>query len=170
MTESQNYFLMMLAAVIPACAAAMPQPKAPTAYSCDDAKFVDDGRQLNVVNGPPASVGLGWADDEGRHYVRWPTSVTDKENVEYVIPNDRFADAVVHHYDTRQGSAKQDWLLMNSTVCPANGGYSDALTRFAHGDSIDDIQKALSLVDKTEARKLVYEAMIKLQRRYWKDR
>ena len=43
----------------------------------------------------------------------------------------------------------------------------DALTMFASGKSLGDIQKQLALADTTEARALVHDAMIELQRRYF---
>lgn len=159
--------------VAPACATAeLPMHTLPTTYTCDQANLTDDGQLLGVRNADrqaPANVQLGWEDKQGRHYVNWPTAVTDKESVEYVVPDDARADVVVNRYDTRQGTAKQDWLLLNTSTCRARGGYSDALARFASGESMGEIQKALSLGDKSQARQLVYDAMIKLQRRYFKD-
>jgi hypothetical protein len=134
--------------------------------------MLDHRAQLAVADRKPvdaAGVELGWTDDEGRHYVNWPMAVTDAESTEYVIPSDRRADAVVRRYDTRQGTSKQDWRLLQSSTCTARGGYTDALARFASGATMADIQKALSLTDKSQARALVHDAMIKLQRRYFRD-
>jgi hypothetical protein len=61
-------------------------------------------------------------------------------------------------------------MLVNTSTCTAQGGYSDALDRFTRGATMEEIQKALSLRDKEEARRLVHDAMIQLQRRYVKDR
>jgi hypothetical protein len=91
------------------------------------------------------------------------------ETVEYIIPADRHADATVRQYDTSAGQAKQDWRLMHSATCTAKDGYTAALSAFANGASMDEIQKRFALADKSQARALVHDAMLALQRRYWKD-
>jgi hypothetical protein len=162
--------LLLACAGLPACVAAtMPAAKAPAHYTCTDGTFVDQHSLLSLARDTPVNVELGWTDKAGRHYVEWPTAVTDKRSVEYVIPADGHADAVVRLYDTSQGTAKQDWLLLKTSSCAPDGGYSDALSRFARGETMDDIRTDLLLADKSQARSLVHDAMINLQRRYFKD-
>jgi hypothetical protein len=154
------------------CAAATPVPRQPTGYACEDARLVDDGVHLAVADARDlgaAGVQLGWTDRAGRHYVSWPTAVTDAQSTEYVIPNDQRADAIVRRYDTRPGTAKQDWLLLNTSSCMVEGGYTDALTRFVGGATMKDIQRALLLGDVSQARALVHDAMLDLQHRYATD-
>jgi hypothetical protein len=163
--------IIFTCALLPACAAVLPEPTLPSHYTCTDSTFVNLGSQLAVVHGDrgPENVDLGWVDDSGRHYVRWPTAVTDQRSTEYTIPDDHHADATVKRYDTREGSAKQDWVLLGTSSCAPDGGYSDALNRYARGESMAEIQKALALKDKSQARTLVHDAMIALQRRYFRD-
>jgi hypothetical protein len=161
-----------LATLVTGCAARAPALQHPVGYVCEEASLVDDGQHLAVTDArdPAASrVQLGWSDDAGRHYVHWPTAVTDAQSTEYVVPHDRRADVIVRRYDTRPGTSKQDWLLLHTSACTPRGGYTDALTRFAGGATLEDIRQALLLADVAAARALVHDAMLALQRRYAMD-
>ena len=147
--------VLLAVSTLSACAAQTRLAKQPTGYACEDARLVDDGLHLAVADSHDpgaAAVQLGWTDDAGRHYVSWPRAVTDAQSTEYVIPNDRRADAIVRRYDTRPGTAKQDWLLLHTSSCMVEGGYTDALTRFASGATMEDIRRALLLGDVAQAR------------------
>jgi hypothetical protein len=157
---------------VAACAAQPVHPTTtPVAYACDNSvQLAHDGKRLDIKSAADAGapdVQLGWVDDAGDHYVDWPLGVTTASSVEYVIPHDQHADAIERHYDTRQGASRADWRLVSQSTCAVHGGYTDALTRFAAGASMDEIKTELSLADKEEARTLVHDAMIKLTRRYY---
>lgn len=158
-----------------ACAGRPVQPTTPPiAYACDNTvQLAHEGTHLDIHSADLAAaapVQLGWVDDAGQHFVQWPVATTQASSVEYVIPSDNRADAIARTYDTRQGSSKADWRLLSETTCAVHGGYTDALTRFAAGESMDSITSQLSLAGRGEARALVHDAMIKLQRRYYADR
>ena len=170
MRNTMSALLLSLAA----CAAQPVHPTTtPLAYSCDhDVQLAHEGTHLDVRTANLAAgnnVQLGWVDDAGQHYVQWPVGTTQASSVEYVIPSDQHADAITRHYDTRQGASRADWRLLSQSSCPVHGGYTDALTRFASGASMDDITAQMSLGNKSEARALVHDAMLKLTRRYYGD-
>ena len=173
----RNILSTILLLSLGACAARpAPHTTVPTvAYACDNSlQLAHEGKHLDVATrdaaSPPPAVQLGWVDDAGEHYVQWAVSPTQASSVEFVIPKDPHADAIARNYDTSQGSSRADWRLLTESTCAVHGGYTDALTRFAEGYSMDDIKSQLSLSDKAEARALVHDAMIKLQRRYYGDR
>ena len=142
-------------------------PTIATTYSCGARQIEHHGDRVRA--GTDAQLAPGWSDAEGRHFVAWPTAVTTVNAVEYVIPSDTRADAIERVYDTSRGKSRVDWRLVTQRACTANGGYSDALARFAGGKSFDELAKDLDL-DKQEARKLVRHALVSLQKRYYKDR
>jgi hypothetical protein len=166
--------MILTTLTLTACAAHPAQPTMHLAYMCDAVELAHEGTHLDVhaqgATAAPSGVQLGWVDADGQHYVQWPLVATQRTSIEYVIPKDRYADAVALTYDTTAGQSKADWTLVGEATCKAKGGYTDALTRFAAGASMDDIQAAFQLTDKSEARELVHDAMIKLQRRYYGDR
>src|SRR5688572_30122081 len=67
-------------------------------YACGDLEIVRDGERLTPSEtkaaGPLPPTTLSWRDDQGDHFVSFPTAVTDVEAVEYVLPHDPHADAV----------------------------------------------------------------------------
>lgn len=156
-----------------ACAARPPQTTTPVRYACGDAELTQTGEKLVVAWSDPSratDVKLGWVDDAGRHYLAWPLSTTQVSTVEYVVPNDRHADATTRVYDTRMGTSSADWRLLSKDVCSARGGYNEALALFAGGHSMEDVAAKFGLKDSHEARALVHDAMISAQRRYYADR
>ena len=171
-----NTIATFLFVSLAACAGRPVQPTTVAqSYACDDTvQLAHEGTHLDIradkVADAAAPVQLGWVDDAGQHYVQWPVSTTQASSVEYIIPTDQRADAIARTYDTREGSSKVDWRLMSERACPAHAGYTAALTVFATGASMDDIKTQFKLTDKAEARALVHDAMIKLQRRYYGDR
>jgi hypothetical protein len=167
----RNFVVLALVGTA-ACTARPSSPTTPIRYSCGDSEVVRNGDSLLVGKAAPpkADTKLGWHDDEGDHFVQWPTSVTDVETVEYVVPGDPRLDAVQRVYDTTNGSSTADWRLVQRQVCMAEGGYNDALARFMKGASLEELTSQLALRDRDEARGLVHRALITLQQRYWKDR
>jgi hypothetical protein len=166
----RQLLLFVLAAGATACAARAPRITTPNiTYSCDNERQVhrDNGRVLSTSG--TAQLALGWRDGEGEHFVSWPTSSTQMEAVEYVMPPDARADAIERVYDTSKGSSRVDWRMVRSTACTATGGYSDALARFATGKSFDQVAQELSLGDKNEARELVHHALVSVQKRYFRE-
>ncbi|MEO8699056.1 MAG: hypothetical protein ABI867_03400 [Kofleriaceae bacterium] len=138
-----------------------------TTYSCNGRSIHHAGDSVMAAE---AQLAVGWRDDEGKHYVAWPTRTTTMEAVEYVIPSDTRQDAIERVYDTSQGTSRVDWRMVTQSVCTASGGYNDALARFATGKSFDQVARDLELSDKGEARELVHTALLRLQKRYYKDR
>jgi hypothetical protein len=167
----QFLVVSMLVAGTAACAGrashTTPMSTLATTYSCGARQIEHQGDR--VTAGTDAQLSIGFRDDEGHHYVAWPTAMTTVEAVEYVIPSDARADAIERVYDTSRGKSRVDWRLVKQRACIANGGYNDALARFANGQSFDQVAKDLDL-DKQEARKLVRHALVSLQKRYYKDR
>jgi hypothetical protein len=161
--------LLVVVAGAAACAGRAPVPTtlAATTYSCGDREIRHASDQVRTAE---SALGIGWRDGEGRHYVAWPTSATSREAREYVIPADSKMDAVERVYDTSRGTSRVDWRMIQQSTCTANGGYSDALARFASGKSFDQVARELGMTDKTEARELVHQALLSVQKRYYKDR
>jgi hypothetical protein len=93
-----------------------------------------------------------------------------KQAVEYVVPQDERADAIHRTYDTSRGASRDAWRLVSESTCTAERGYTAALWSFAKGASMDQLASELSLDGRREARALVHDALIKLQRRYYQDR
>ena len=163
----RNILLLVLAGAS-ACAARGSQPTFPTSYACGEQQVERSGDTLRV-NQNVLGVRRGWHDAEGDHFVAWPISTTDVEATEIVIPGDRRADAVQRVYDTSKGSSTADWRLVRREVCTAQGGYNDALARWMKGASLDDVAAQLSLTDRDEARTMVHQALMSLQKKYAKD-
>jgi hypothetical protein len=152
-----------------ACASGRPPRTTPsTTYSCGDGRQIQHARDR--VTSADTQLAVGWNDDEGRHFVSWPMSSTRTEAVEYVIPADGRMDAIERIYDTSKGPSRVDWRVVKQSFCTANGGYTDALARFATGKTLDQVAQELELTDKREARELVHNALISIQKRYYKDR
>jgi len=143
-------------------------------YACGDLEVVREGERLTArevtLDGPLVPTTLGWRDDHGDHFVSFPTAVTDVDAVEYVLPHDPRADAVEKSYDTSKGRSTADWRVTRRRVCRAEGGYSDAFARWMNGSSLDDITTELSLSDRDTARKLVHQALVDYNRRYYQSR
>jgi len=160
--------LLVLVVGASACAARAEVPTIPVQahYTCDNTAVERAGNTIVLARGGRNK--LGWHDSDGDHFVAWPAP-TDVETTEYLFPADRRADAFQRTYDTSQGTSRADWRLVKSDVCKAAGGYSDVLSRFLSGQSIDDLSRDLSL-DRDEARNLVHDALITAQRRYFRDR
>lgn len=160
----------MLVASAAACAGRAPITTLNTSvtYSCGSRQIEHLADRVRA--GGDAQLSVGWHDQEGRHFVAWPTQLTTVEAVEYVIPSDARADAIERRYDTSRGKSRVDWRLVSQSACTANGGYNDALARFAGGKSLDEVARDLDLADKAEARRLVRTAIVTLQKRITKDR
>jgi hypothetical protein len=154
---------------VAACAVQPIRPTVPTEYSCDSTRIVRDGKSLRVAanDDPTRAPSLSWRDDAGDHFVSWPQAPTDAEAVEFVVPSDPRADATERVYDASPGASRADWRLVHHDACVAHGGYTDALARFARGDSIEELARELSNGDREQARGLVHHAMLALQRRYY---
>ena len=162
--------LFLVIAGASACAARGTKPTTfPTTYACGEQEVERTGDSLRVNHGIQlAAAHRGWHDDEGDHFVTWPIATTDIEAVEIVFPADRHADAVQRVYDTSKGSSTADWRLLRRQVCTAQGGYNDALARWMGGASLDQVAAEMAL-DRTEARNMVHQALMSLQKKYAKD-
>ena len=169
-------FSLLLAAT--ACAARPPATTLQTTYVCSDAEIVRGGdhlgiRELTASIAPSAITELprrGWRDGSGDHFVAWPVSPVEREAIEYVVPSDPREDATRLVYDTSSGRARADWRLVGQHACTARGGYSDALAHFSRGESFDRIARELALGDARDARHLVHDALVSLNRRFYRDR
>ena len=149
---------LLLVAVLAACASHTAHPIIPNQYACGDLAIVRDARGI-AATGAAAATRLGWSDDDGDHYVSWPVSPIAVEAVELVVPTDPRQDAVRRVYDTSKGSSRVDWRLVARQICTAHGGYSEALARYVHGDSLDRV-----------GRDAVQRALLALEQRYIHDR
>lgn len=167
---SMRTFLLLSVTLTTACAARAPRPTVPVEYSCGETALRRDVGGLHTSDDALRPASLGWRDGDGDHYVTWPTSTTDVEAVEYVVPSDPRQDAMEQVYDTSKGPSIADWLVVRREVCPAHDGYSDVLARYVRGESLDKLAHELALSDRDAARDLVHRAMLALQRRYYKDR
>ncbi|MBA3397938.1 MAG: hypothetical protein H0T89_35265 [Deltaproteobacteria bacterium] len=164
--------LLILAIILgaSACASRAPRSTLPVRYTCGDTAVVRTGSKLAVDAGEVGVASLGWQDDHGDHFVTWPRVPTDGEAVEYVIPSDHRMDAIEKLYDATHGYSSSDWRLVRKRVCRAEGGYSDALTRWMGGATLDQVAKDLALRDRDDARRLVRKALVSLQKQYLRDR
>lgn len=164
--------LLILATILgaSACATRAPRSTMPVRYTCGDTAVVRTGSKLAVDTGEVGEASLGWHDDQGDHFVTWPRVPTDNEAVEYVIPSDHRMDAIEKLYDATHGYSSSDWRLVRKRVCRAEGGYSDALTRWMSGATLDQVAKDLALRDRDDARRLVRKALVALQKQYLRDR
>ncbi|MCX5743342.1 MAG: hypothetical protein NT062_12690 [Proteobacteria bacterium] len=162
--------VLLLAVLSTACAARSIYvlSTSPTSYACSHATVVYAGATLETSTGH--STELGWHDEEGAHFVAGPISPTDIDAVEYVIPADPHQDAIQRVYDTSKGATRADWQLVARESCVAHGGYTDALTRFMKGDTLDQVASALTNSDHEQARHLVRTALATLQKQYYRDR
>lgn len=154
-----------LAAVATACAPRAPRSTLNATYACDGEREVRRDHGKVFTSHEAAQLALGWSDDEGEHYVSWPSAATTMEAVEYVMPSDAKSDAVERVYDTSKGMSRADWRVVKTNACLVKGGYSDVLSRFASGASVEQVAKDLAL-DEKQTRALVHEAIGKLQHRY----
>lgn len=157
---------------VTACAGRAPQSTLTAAaksssYRCGDRVIERTGDR--VTSGVDRSMPLGWSDTQGRHFVSWPDSATALETIEYVIPDDRRADAIERVYDTSSGRSRNDWRLIAERTCVASSGYNHALSLFAAGKSFDQVAQEIGS-DKYAARDLVHHALLSIQKRYYKDR
>ncbi|HTR53279.1 MAG TPA: hypothetical protein VMJ10_21435 [Kofleriaceae bacterium] len=148
----------VLSAVLAACAPHAAHPVIPNQYACGDLAIVRDARGIAPA-GSTGTTRLGYSDDDGDHYVSWPVSPIAVEAVELVVPADPRQDAVRSVYDTSKGSSRADWRLVTRQICTAQGGYSEALARYARGAALDAV-----------GRDSVHRALIALEHRYIQDR
>ncbi len=146
----------------------------PVRYACDDLELVHTGDKLYAgeaaADAPTIPSQRGWRDGAGDHYVTFPSSTTDLEVVEYIVPGDRFRDAVERVYDTSRGTSRVDWRMKRQRMCRAEGGYTDAFTRFVSGASFGDIKSQMSLESESDASTLVHEALRQANKRYYRER
>jgi hypothetical protein len=166
-------FFVVLVFGAAGCAASQVRPIVPIEYSCDGNHIVRDGASLRVAAAADPAVrapSLGWRDDAGDHFVSWPLAPTDVEAVEFVVPSDPRQDATERVYDASAGMSRADWRLVHHDVCVARGGYTDALTRFARGDTLDLLARDLANGDREQALDLIHHAMMDVQRRYYGSR
>ncbi|HEU0037150.1 MAG TPA: hypothetical protein VFQ53_41355 [Kofleriaceae bacterium] len=161
--------MSVLVASVSACAARASRPTLSTAaYSCGERQVRRDGGK--VYTEAADHLTLGWQDAEGDHFVAWPTATTTMEAVEYVIPRDARADAIERVYDTSRGTSRIDWRVTKQNTCTAEAGYTQALATFATGKSFEQVAAELKLSNKAEARDLVHQALLSVQKRYFRDR
>lgn len=170
----RNTILVLASVFTAACAARPVAPTTPMTYTCDDEvaalshESTHAGMSLKEV--VPTDAQLAFHDKDGDHYVAWPLAATDKSGLEYVVSADPYVDLEVKQYDARGGTQRSDWKLVHRASCKAKGGYSEVLEKFAGGASIDDLVAEFQLGSREQARTLVHDAMIKVQRRYFGDR
>lgn len=167
--DMQKLLLLFVALAAAACT---PQPKHPTTpseYVCSSFSVVRNGSEVKTSDS--GLVGkLSWRDSAGEHFVAWPVSPTDRDAIEFVLPDDSRLDGEQRTYDTTFGSSVADWRLVTKHACTARGGYNDVLARYLKGESLDDLTRSLALSDRDETRGLIRHALTTLQRRYWRDR
>ncbi len=165
--------LVLIGLGVTACASRAPKSTMSLTgtYACGDLEIVREGERLTssstIASGPLSPSTLSWRDDQGDHFVTFPTAVTDVEAVEYVLPHDPRADAIEKLYDTSKGRSTADWRLTRRRVCRADAGYSNAFSLWMDGTSIEDITVQLSLSDRSTARALVRHALTNYNRRYY---
>lgn len=161
--------LILLALVTAACTPRPQAPTTPTEYVCSGYSLMRDGSEVKASDG--RLVGrLSWRDSTGEHFVAWPVTPTDREAVEIVIPADARQDATHRTYDTTFGSSTADWRLKTKQTCTARDGYSDILTRYIKGESLDDLTASLALESNAQTRMLLRRAMASVQHRYFYER
>ena len=173
----RNLIVIMLLSFASACAVRAPQTTLPREYACGDGVIVPEGNNRLAIRAHTASLvtpslpspRLGWRDESGDHYLAGPMSPVDVEAVELVIPNDAHSDATRRVYDTSTGTSRSDWRLIKAETCMLRGGDVDVLSHYAKGASLDDLAHDFALGDRTQAKEVVYRAMITLQRRYFHD-
>jgi hypothetical protein len=164
-------FLLVILVGASACAARAPrQPTVPVHYACGETAVTRDGVEIRSTATPGEISRLSWRDDKGEHFVTWPLSPTDRQATEFVVPSDPRQDAVQHTYDTTFGSSTADWRLTDEKVCTARGGYNDVLARYMRGESIDDLTRDVGLSSRDETRAVLRQALVSLQKKYWRDR
>lgn len=155
-----------------ACAAQqVPRPTTSPRYACGDVEVVRAGETVRASS--PRAITrspLGWHDDDGDHFVAFPSSPTDVEAIEYVLPADPYADAIMRVHDASQGRSRVDWRMTSQRVCRAEGGYNDVLLRWASGSSFDQVASELSLKGGSHARAMVHQALLSMNKRYYSDR
>lgn len=168
--------LLTLLAAVSACAARPGRATVPATtqvrYACGELELVRSGDRLYAseaaADGPMIPNALGFRDDAGDHFVSFPTSPTEVEAIEYVLPHDRHADATEKTYDTSRGNARVDWRQTAERRCKVEGGYTDAFTRWAGGDSYDQVASDLALGDRDEAKDLVHEGLVRANKRFYR--
>ncbi|HUS32590.1 MAG TPA: hypothetical protein VMZ53_29010 [Kofleriaceae bacterium] len=160
--------LILLALVTAACTPRPKAPTKPTEYVCEGYSLMRDGSEVKASDGNLVGR-LSWRDSTGEHFVAWPTTPTDREAIEIVIPSDPRQDAMHRIYDTTFGSSTADWRLKSRQTCTARDGYSDILTRYIKGETLDDLTTSLALDSNDETRVLLRRAMASLNHRYWRD-
>jgi hypothetical protein len=161
--------LILLALVTAACTPRPKAPTKPTEYVCSNYSLMRDGSEVKATDGN--FVGrLSWRDDSGEHFVAWPETPTDREAVEIVIPADARQDALHRTYDTTFGSSTADWRLKTKQNCTARDGYSEILTRYIRGESLDQLTASLSLESNDQTKMLLRRAMASVQHRYYYER
>ena len=171
-------FTLLFATAATACAARPPVTTLPATYACGDAEIVRGNdhlgireRTASIAPGAVAELSRrGWRDGRGDHFVAWPVSPTDREAIEYVVPSDPREDATRLVYDTSSGSARADWRLVGQRSCTSRGGYSDALAHYTRGESYERIAHELALGSAGDAKHLVHDALVSLNRRFYRDR
>ncbi len=126
-------------------------------YACDQQLVKREAG--SVFAGADSRLAMAFQDTAGDHFVAFPETPTSTRAVEYVLPQDRRADAIERVYDTTRGQSRADWRVVDENVCVVKGGYSDAFFRFANGSTMDDVASALGLQNRIEARKLIKEGM-----------
>ena len=168
---------MILSLVVVGAAACAAQParttlstsssKATETYACNDQMVVRDSQA--VFAGSDERLTLGWQDGDGDHFVAWPSSPTKMETVEYVMPSDPRDNALQRIYDTSKGKSRADWRMVKESACIAKRGYTSALSMFAEGKSFDSVATELD-ISRKDAEKLVHDAMMTVQKRYFRER
>jgi hypothetical protein len=144
-------------AALTACAARAHDSTLPRRYDCGGRELVQTGGSL-VVDGVPAMAFRG--DDDGADFVLSEARTL----TEYLVPRDPRADVVVHTYEPTASPDRSSWIPRGRALCPATGGYTDALERFMRGANTDEVALQLAL-DPADARKLIWTALSRLRRR-----
>jgi hypothetical protein len=161
--------LIFLALATAACTVHPKAPTKPTEYVCSSYSLMRDGSEVKASDGNLVGR-LSWRDDGGEHFVGWPATPTDREAVEIVIPRDPRRDAMQRTYDTTFGSSTADWRLKSKSFCTARDGYSDVLTRYIKGESLDALTASLAFDSNDQTRALLRRAMASVQHRYHHER
>jgi len=163
------------------CSAACTAPRAaqstlPHEYTCGDGSVVPHGNRLEIRSeqaaldgGITLSARLGFRDSAGDHYMSGPHSPVDVSAVEFIVPNDG-GDATRNEYDTSAGTSRADWRLVKAETCTMKNGDSEVLARYIKGESFEDLAREFALGDRDDAREAVHRSMLKLQKRYFRDR
>ena len=153
--QPRTLVLVLVVAAI-GCGASRSSRSTFARYTCDGEAVARNGNEI-AVGAQHAS--LSEIGDDGDRFV----GVVGARTVEYRLPRDTRVDGWV-------SEVRRDGELGTPRACMVHGGYTDALSRWMRGESMDEIANQLALADRKAAGELIYDALINLRRRYSRER